>query len=231
MPILTKTMMSFSKRGEKGLSHRLRTLANFYHQSPVIYDIGCDHGLLGLSFCEREEVREIHFVDPSGPVIESLNVNLIDSHISRKDLILETHQITGQKLQLSPLSKCIFIAGMGGKEIGEILLKLTPQLSSIDRVVISPHRKILELRRSLQDSPFGLVTELVMREENQFYLIMVLEKRRDLPRISRYGTYLWQTPDGKEYLNKEVNHFGLHQDDLSKGYIEYLQSVLAGFSD
>ena len=55
----------------------------------------------------------------------------------------------GQDVILGPNSKTVFIAGMGGKEIGEIIQNLIPQLTPADRLVISPHRNILELRQYL----------------------------------------------------------------------------------
>lgn len=223
--------MIFSRRGDKALSLRLHTLATYYNNTSVIYDIGCDHGLLGLSFTSRDEVREIYLVDPSPLVIRSLRQNIKTSHIPRGNLSININQEEGQNLQLSPSPKCIFIAGMGGKEIGEILLSLQSQLLDHDRVVISPHRNILELRKTLSTTELGLVSESVLEEDGHFYLILVLEKRDNLPTVTPFGTYLWQTAVGKAYLNKELRHFGLHQDALSRAYVEYLLSLLAACND
>src|SRR5690606_4311997 len=107
----------------------------------------------------KASVTQIHLVDPSALVIQTLKKKLLDSDIPREEIIQIHHQ-RGQELTLRPdISKCLFIAGMGGKEIQEILQNLLPQLGAADRVVISPHRKILELRNYLHTSEFGLISE------------------------------------------------------------------------
>src|SRR5690348_9300192 len=107
--------MISSRVGE--LSERLLSLSRHYRNEKYIWDIGCDHGLLGLSFRDHELVEEIHLVDSSVPVIEKLK-QTIDSYISKANLFIELKE--GQKIKPHSSSNLIFIAGMGGKEIGEI---------------------------------------------------------------------------------------------------------------
>ena len=225
--------MSSSRRGEHSLSIRLQSLADYYHGQEEVWDIGCDHGLLGLSFQNIETVKEIYLVDPSELVIKDLQLKLIDSHIPVRDILLKLHVLhqTGQSLKLSPFSKCIFIAGMGGKEIGEILSHLISQISEKDRIVISPHRKILELRQHLSSMPLGLKEEAVIEENDQFYQIMVLEKCSDLPKTSLYGTDLWHGRTGLRYLEREKRNFMIHQDEISRRYVQYLEDIIAEQGD
>jgi tRNA A22 N-methylase len=157
-------------------------------------------------------------------VINVLNKKIIASYITKKDLI-KVHMIRGQDVMLGPNSKTIFIAGMGGKEIGEIIENLIPQLSSADRVVISPHRNILELRQYLSTTELGLVNEFVIKEEGQFYQILCLVKSPEYPRVPLYGTNMWQDAVGGEYREHQLRTFRIHQDELSKAYIAYLNQI------
>lgn len=218
--------MSFSKRGESSLSHRLNSLANFYHQHSEVWDIGCDHGLLGLSFSQALSVKSIYLVDPSDLVVEQLHLKLKDSHIPNETL-LNIIKSKGQNLKLTANSKCIFIAGMGGEEIIEIIKNLIPQMSADDRLVLSPHRKVLELRLMLSESKLGLVGELAVEENNQFYQLFALELRPELPKISPYGTDLWRSETGLRYLEKERRNFMIHQDAQSIHYVRYLEDIIA----
>jgi tRNA A22 N-methylase len=204
-----------------GLSKRLSALKSQAQASASIWDIGCDHGLLGLSFENDPNVQSIHLVDPSDLVINTLRTKLKDSDITRIKILHNK----GQNVKVDSLQKTIFIAGMGGKEIKDILLNLEAQLTSADQVVISPHRNILLLREYLMESPWRLKHESVVFEDEQFYLMMDLSLKSNLPKVSPYGTDLWTTDIGQAYLNQQLRHFSAHQDQVSQRYLKYLESV------
>ena len=219
---MDKTTTSSFRRGEK-LSLRLQYLHNQYQQEDQVWDIGCDHGQLGLSFAEVETVKEIHLVDPSLSVIEVLKQTVKDSYISRPKVFI--HHQEGQSVSLSDSSNCIFIAGMGGKEIGDIILHLISKLTPEDRLVISPHRKIMDLRSLLKSLPLGLVKEEVLFEEGQYYQVLILKIDPQLPKVSLYGDGLWQGEWGEKYRQHQLKHFGIHQDVASQAYVEYLKRL------
>lgn len=207
------------------MSIRLKTLAGYYHHSHSVWDIGCDHGLLGLSFAKDSEVKEIHLVDPSPDVIRVLHNKLIDSYITIPDSI-KIHKQRGQEVTLNSSSKTIFIAGMGGKEIAEIIQHLIPQMTEHDRLVISPHRTILELRATLHKSELGLVSEISLKEDGQFYQILCLEKNSNLPKANLYGENVWKGVVGEEYRNHMIRAYEFHQDPLSRAFLTYLRGLI-----
>lgn len=201
------------------LSGRLSKLSSYYSNQHSIWDIGCDHGLLGLSFHKMESVKSIHLVDPSDRVIEALKLKLKDSDIPHVTI----HHEPGQNIKLDRESKCIFIAGMGGKEIAEILKHFESQMGVDDQVVISPHRSVLLLRDYLFQSSFRLVTEEAFFEDGQFYPILVLSKIESLPRVTLYGENLWKGETGTAYKKHQIKFFETHQDPSSQAYLAYLK--------
>ena len=166
-------------------------------------------------------MRCIHLVDPSLEVIKALNTKLIDSYITKKEFI-KVHHKKGQEILLDFEKKIVFIAGMGGKEIQEIMKSLLPQLSPADRVVISPHRNILELRKYLNGSEFKLIDEVTIIEDGQYYQVLCLETAAGLPQVSLYGDKVWQGLVGEEYRQHQIRAFSLHQDEASKAFVAYL---------
>lgn len=206
------------------LSRRLAALADYYHQSQFIYDIGCDHGRLGLSFTQTPSVEGIFLVDPSIDVIRTLN-NTVDSYITRQDFIRVLHS-KGQDVVLVPGSKTIFIAGMGGKEIQDILKSLLPQLTIEDRVVISPHRNILELRAWLNESPFHLVDEKSLHEDGQFYQVIALTLAQSSSKVHPFGSAIWEGSVGNDYKKHQIGSFSIHQDALARAYVAYLKTIV-----
>jgi len=208
------------------LSKRLQRIRSFHGNIESIWDIGCDHGDLGLSFAHVPEVKEINLVDPSQKVINVLIKKVEAAYIAYAKKI-KTKLSKGQNLIIRKEdSKTIFIAGMGGKEIGEILDCLSNFLSLNDTIVISPHRKILELRAKLHDSHFRLQKEEIFFEDDEFYQIISLRINSELPRVSLYGnSEMWQTTYGKSYLDEQIFNFSKHRDSLSKNYVSYLKSI------
>lgn len=219
-----KTTTNSSRVGDSPhLSLRLQTLHNQYQNERHIWDIGCDHGQLGLSFKDLNAVESINLVDPSKPVIDVLYKKLKDSYISIEKVFI--HLSRGQDIHPTSNSNCLFIAGMGGKEIGEIIEALLPRLSHKDRIVISPHRKILELRRLLNQLPIGLENEFVMKEDEQYYQILNLIPHGNSKKVPLYGDDIWNSEVGKEYLTHQIKAFTAHQDGLSQAYVEYLKQL------
>jgi tRNA A22 N-methylase len=219
-------MMSSSKKSNK-LSKRLQFIKSFDHQSVSVWDIGCDHGDLGLSFIDCSWVEEINLVDPSIRVIEDLKDKVRDSYITNpffsKIKIINSF---GQELKLCQKKKTLFIAGMGGKEMGEILTHLISQISNEDRVVISPHRKVLELRELLMELDMRLIHEEVLQEGGQFYPLLVLSIDPKNISVSKYGeAQFWGTPDGLTYKDHQIRFFSKHSDPRSKAYVEFLKSL------
>lgn len=205
------------------LSERLKALKKYYQNQKNIWDIGCDHGLLGLSFRDTEEVITINLVDPSQPVIELLKRKYEDSYIT-KGLLNIIHS-RGQEISINSDSNCIFIAGMGGKEIGYIIIHLLPQLKNDSQIVISPHRKILELRELLRSLPITLVTEEVILDDNQFYQILVLRPGEG-KKVSLYGEEMWKSKIGELYCLQQLKAYEIHKDRASIRYLEYLKSMV-----
>lgn len=188
-----------------------------------VWDIGCDHGLLGLSF-SQESATSITLVDPSPAVIEKLKIkiNSNTSHITKPNISIMLSK--GQDLKLSNRNNTIFIAGMGGEEIGQIVTALLPQLDQTSRIVISPHRKGLELRKLLASLELSIAHEEVVTEDGQFYPILVLHPGSG-PKVHPYGQKIWEGETGEAYRQQQLLHFQVHRDEASCAYVSYLRAL------
>lgn len=215
--------MTFSR--EIGLlSNRLRAIRDFYQEEKNIWDIGCDHGLLGLSFLNSKSVESINLVDPSAEVIDVLKKKIEDSYITNPLLFL--HHKKGQEIKIEKASNIFFIAGMGGKEVGEIIENLLPQIDENSKFVISPHRKILELRSLLGSLPIELLKEDLIYENDQYYQLLSLRPRVNGMRVSSFGDVsFWHSGPAKAYRIQQMKSFSHHKDKLSMEYVEFLKNL------
>jgi tRNA (adenine22-N1)-methyltransferase len=220
---MVKITMSFSRVGRE-LSSRLSFLRSHYRDEHHIWDIGCDHGLLGLSFLDKPSVKSIHLIDPSELVINELR-GKVGAYITKAKVLIS--QIEGQKIKIADKKNLIFMAGMGGEIIGEIIENILPQLDYHSRIVISPHRKILDLRLLLSRLPISLESENVIKENNQFYQILCLTPSEAPKIVSLYGDNLWDSSHGKEYLEHELSYIKHHRNLAAKAYEDYLKLTYA----
>ena len=205
-----------------GLSKRLNRFSQFYCNHSYIWDIGCDHGLLGMSFLNQPAVKQINLVDPALPVIKKLK----DSYITIPKINIIHNK--GQNLIIPNSNQnSLYIAGMGGLEMREILQKLLPQLGREDRILISPHRHILELRKYLQGSPFRLVEEGVVEEAGHFYPYLYLAQDARFAEVSLYGEQMWQGEEGQKYLSYLIGHLSCHKNLASQAYLNHLKGLIS----
>ena len=211
-----------SYREGDALSLRLTTLQSYYSGEEFIWDIGCDHGLLGLSFAHLSGVRGINLVDPSKIVIEVLKKKIKDAYITNGKINVIKKK--GQEIKIVSKSNCIYIAGMGGGEIADIVLKILPSLDSSSKIVISPHRKNLELRALLRALPISLKKEEVLFEDGQFYPILELIPGEG-PKVGLFGDAIWRGELGEIYRIHQIKYFSSHRDGASQEFVSYLKSL------
>jgi tRNA A22 N-methylase len=206
------------------LSNRLKFISQLISTPTVVWDIGCDHGLLGLGFRDNKEVKEINLVDPSFDVVNKLKI-AVDSDISMPKILI--HCKKGQEIKLNTKFKnSLIITGMGGKEILDILKFVLPQLKQDDEIIISPHRNFLLLREYLSQSSYRLVSESVVSDSGHFYQVLKLSLMPDYNQVSIYGDTLWQSREGRLYRDFLIQHFQYHRDVVSNDFLKFLQNLV-----
>ncbi len=209
------------------LSPRLLALRGRYHHHKIVLDVGCDHGKLGLSFLKEREVEKIHLIDPSSLVIAQLSKN-IGAYTPVERNRIHIHREKGQDFIPSSEKKIIFIAGMGGKEIIEIITHFKRFISKEDQLVLSPHRDILLLREFLHASTFTLMDEQLVSDEGRFYQVISLGIGGEKS-VSLYGENIWRGEVGEKYLEYQTEVFSAHQDVRSRGYLQFLKGLTQCF--
>jgi tRNA (adenine22-N1)-methyltransferase len=206
------------------LSNRLEFLASFYEGEESIYDIGCDHGLLGLSFKTNPKVKDIYLIDPN-PYSVDLIKNSIDSYIT-EPILIHPLKISGEETKIISANSLIFIAGMGGKNIVEILSSWSEEnFKNCSQIVLSPHRYILELREFLIKNGFSLIKEAVFFENDQFYEMVSVTKGSAGGEISLYGDQMWQSEIGANYLEHRLKHLSHHREPRYLDYLKHLKGL------
>lgn len=208
-----------SSKAPPQLSQRLFRLLELAGTGDVLWDVGCDHGLLGRWALFEERFRSVHFVDPAPLVIEKLRQS-IDSDIPKGSFFI--HQEKANQVEAIGGNEAVVMAGFGAKAMIEGLkaLETTADL----RVILSPHRDTLDLREYLRSQNWGLEHEEIFLEDEQFYPVLKVSKRATRE-VSLYGEEQWRTEAGQGYRARLLEKLSLHQNPQDQGYLNYLRKV------
>ncbi len=189
------------------LSTRIRTIVDLVNDdAELVWDICCDHGHIGKALLPKYSV---HFVDQIPSIIKKLALNLKqDADIpSDKKYKLFTQDAKKQDYQSSKRS-CFIIAGIGGVLSIEILKQILLHLKEQDTIILSVHKNILEVRNFLKETPLKLHSEVIIKDNKQFYEIMLLSLRQGNA-ISHIGGPMWLKNDEvcNEYLKEKIKYY------------------------
>lgn len=104
-----------------------------------VWDVCCDHGLVGLEVLRRNPKARVHFVDRVPSIMEALRGKLENMASAEKDRGT-IHLGEAEALAL-PLRGTVVIAGVGGQRIEGILRRwIERELVDFDRLILGPHK-------------------------------------------------------------------------------------------
>lgn len=157
------------------ISKRLLALKEYAalidHPISKIADVGTDHGYLPYACFQSELVTQSILCD--------VNQGPLDNAIQTFNNTPYAHAVSFRLGSgLEPLKHgevdLVFIAGMGGGLIREILAKELGKSISFPRYILQPMTEQSELRRWLIDTDFHILWDGYMQESGKHYEVMVV---------------------------------------------------------
>ncbi len=163
------------------LSPRLQLIFDQLLPGRDVWDLCCDHGLVGLKAAASEDFCEVHFVDQAAHLVEALR---------RFQPFLPQayfHPFSAQELT-EPLCGNVVATGVGAELISKIVrsLLLDGRLQA-DRLILGPHKDEEKLQEWLcQDLVFSesysLLQICAVRERGRLREIFVFQRRSEMRR-------------------------------------------------
>ncbi|MDO6421771.1 SAM-dependent methyltransferase [Saccharophagus degradans] len=202
------------------LRPRLVHLYNWAQRTPdynAIWDLCCDHGLLGLHLHQATTAcgTHVHLVDQVEPIIDKLQTQ----YAHRQDGNLSICLTPAEHIRLAKQAKQLFIiAGVGGETVASIIQSILPAIQALPLgthqqidILISPNKHVFSLRRTLQAMPFTLIEEEFVSDKGRHHEHMFLRYKPAAPTPpSEVGDALWlpATQDKRIYIDKLIKHYG-----------------------
>ncbi|RYF50344.1 MAG: methyltransferase domain-containing protein [Cytophagaceae bacterium] len=142
------------------LTKRMNAIVGYVRPDSTVFDICCDHGLMGLLALAQRNDSEVVFVDQSERALAAVRESLkdLDPSLAARAKVL----CTAAETIVVPESPSDFIiAGVGTHTVISIIDHLFSKDLSTHRLILAPQQKSQPLRRYLQKKGWGLVDEHV----------------------------------------------------------------------
>lgn len=155
------------------LSKRLNTVASFLSEGSFFADIGTDHAYLPCYVCLHDKnARAIAGEVSEGP-FQSAYKTVKDYRLEN---VISVRLGNGlEVIKDDPIHELV-IAGMGGNLIANILENGKKYLGTVQRIITQPNIGEYHVRKWLFKNGFTLTNEVIIKENNHIYEILVADK-------------------------------------------------------
>ena len=128
----------------------------------TLYDVGCDHGYLGIYLLQQKRCERVVFTDIHKEPLESAKNNVSLAGLSKACDFVCTDGLRG----LSPKeTDCVCICGMGGPVMESILRAAAPMAY----LILEPQSDVIAFHRYLSEAGFVWEKEDMIKESGSKY--------------------------------------------------------------
>lgn len=155
------------------LSKRLQCISDKVPICNCTADIGTDHALVPIYLIKNKICKYAIASDIKEGPLEIAKANIYKNNL---DQYIKTRISDGLKGYTPNEVNTVIIAGMGGELIREILKGSANVCNTVDAFILQPMTAHEELREWLYHNGFIIDDEVLAKEDNKLYTIMVCRK-------------------------------------------------------
>lgn len=163
------------------ISPRMSRICGFVVDGRSTWDLGCDHGLIGLWAWHTHELPELHFVDRAPGVIAQLE-NELAAYMDLDSVFF--HSVDAATLEL-PSEPCnVILSGVGFRSMKRIVDAVYP-MPLPHRVIISVHAEEECVEAMMEKRGWSLCDTAEIEERGRMRSITVWDGRSNQTEMSR----------------------------------------------
>ena len=194
---------------------RIETLASLVDKDAYVLDIGTDHAYLPIYLYEKNITKRIVGSDISKNALEYAKINLIKHDLENKIKLI----VSDGFKNINETFDVAIISGVGTETIKKILdYKNLP-----NKLIISSHKNVLELRKYMQSIGYKIIDEKIVYENEKYYDLIKYEKGYD--NLDEYSLLVGLS-NNLEYINYLKDKYKMIYDKShDKKYLEYINII------
>lgn len=198
------------------MTDRLQRIFALIPYCDTFADIGCDHGYIAEAMLKQGKAKKVIIADISAKCLQKAE-QLLDESIKDGKCI----SVVSNGFSAVPNCDTALIAGMGGEEICDIILKAKTLPSTL---VLQPMKNCDKVRLCAVKSGYKIIKDLMFKSAGKFYDLMLLVKGKDdlSDEEIEFGrdNLTGKNEDFKEFLQVKINRLN-----------EYLKSEKLSIED
>ncbi len=136
----------------------------------IIAEIGADHGFITKNLFETNKIDFAYCTDISAKCLDKARKNLSMFNGKVEFLVGNGLDVFSCNIMEKRKPQEIIIAGMGGKEIINILSSKNAKY--FDVFILQPQKNIVQVRQFLIDNNFYIEKDVIAKEKKMFYNIL-----------------------------------------------------------
>jgi len=169
------------------LSQRLQAIADLVPEGAKVADIGTDHGFLPCYLAQSGKAELVIACDVNAQPLALAQKNITDYNVGDK---VSTRLGNGLAVLKPGEVDTVTIAGMGGALMIDILDAFPMVVDRLKRIVLQPNVGAEAVRIWAEKNRWQIVAEDLIRENDIFSVIIVLEQGRSDRFMSAVELYL-----------------------------------------
>ena len=194
------------------LTKRLKTIADLVPNNASVIDIGTDHAYLPIYLYQENITSSITASDISPKVLASSLENLKKYNLDTKIPLILSNGFES----ITKKYDVAIIAGMGTHTIKSILSN--PNIPNT--LIIQSNNDHYELRLFLNTLDYKIVKEIVIKDKNHYYDIIMYQKGKETLTKSEL---LFGKSNNLEYYTYLLNKYqNIYAKSHNKTYLEYI---------
>ncbi|KRN22178.1 tRNA (adenine(22)-N(1))-methyltransferase [Lacticaseibacillus camelliae] len=158
------------------LSKRLAHLAAFNNDGRRIADIGTDHAYIPIYLAQTGQIDYAVASDIGAGPVAIAKANIHAAGLDDQIVVRQADGLAG--LTAEDALDTIYIAGMGGQLIEEILEAGRSRLDGTETLILGPNRDAEALRRYLAAHEFSILDEDLVEDAGHVYPLMSVGQTR-----------------------------------------------------
>lgn len=194
---------------------RIETLASLVDKDAYVLDIGTDHAYLPIYLYKNNITKSIVGSDISKNALEYAKANLVKYGLENKIKLI----VSDGFKNINETFDIAIISGVGTETIKKIL----DYNNLPNKLIISSHKNVLELRKYMQNIGYKIIEEKIVYENEKYYDLIKYEKGYD--NLDEYSLLVGLS-NNIEYINYlKEKYKKLYNKSHDKKYLEYLSII------
>lgn len=152
--------------------NRIKQISSLINNCQCVYDVGSDHALLAINLLKSKKCKQVVNIEKNWQPHNAGKANLAKNHLTTKTINVLNDGLKDITKKVFVQPNYVVIAGMGAKNIINILENKDSKLNKNAKYIIEANCDVDDLRKYLAKKKWDVVFEDTCLDRTKFYQIM-----------------------------------------------------------